>query len=75
MESHDEALEKIAVVGPSEHEDHVMMFVLAPMRAGRVRYFSSESEARVWPRLIQLKTNVTLEALQPARSRKLPAPR
>ena len=48
METHDEALEKIAIVGPSEHEDHMMMFVLAPMRAGRVRYFSSESEARVW---------------------------
>jgi hypothetical protein len=48
MERHDEALEKIAIVGPSEQEDDVMIFAAAPMRAGRVRYFSSESEARVW---------------------------
>jgi len=48
MERHDAALEKIAIVGPSEHEDEVMIFAAAPMRAGRVKYFSSESEARVW---------------------------
>jgi hypothetical protein len=47
-ETHDEGLEKIAIVGPSEHEDEMMMFFVAPLRAGRVRYFSSESEARAW---------------------------
>jgi len=45
---HDNDIEKIAIVGPSEHQDDVMIFVAAPLRAGRVRYFSSESEARVW---------------------------
>jgi len=48
MERHDEGLEKIAIVGPSEHEDDVIIFAAAPLRAGRVRYFSSVSEARVW---------------------------
>ena len=48
MERHDDALEKIAIVGPNEHEDAVLIFAAAPMRAGRVRYCSSESEARVW---------------------------
>jgi hypothetical protein len=48
MAKHDDALEKIAIVGPSEQEDDVMMFVAAPMRGGRVRYFSSEPDARVW---------------------------
>jgi hypothetical protein len=48
MDRHDEALEKIAIVGPSEHEDQMMIFVVAPMRGGRVRYFSSASEARAW---------------------------
>jgi len=48
MERHDEALEKLAIVGPSEHQDDVVMFTAAPLRAGRVRYFSSASEARAW---------------------------
>ncbi len=48
MDQHDEAIEKIAIVGPREHEDQMMIFVVAPMRGGRVRYFSSESEARAW---------------------------
>jgi hypothetical protein len=48
MDRHDAALEKIAIVGPGEHEDEVMTFAAAPMRAGRVRYFSSEAGARVW---------------------------
>jgi len=48
MEQHDAALEKIAIVGPSEHEDQMMIFFVAPLRGGRVRYFSSEPEARLW---------------------------
>jgi len=48
MDRHDEALEKVAIVGPSQHKDDVVMFTAAPLRAGRVRYFASESEARVW---------------------------
>lgn len=48
MERHNEALDKIAIVGPSARQDEVAMFTAAPLRAGQVRYFSSESEARVW---------------------------
>jgi hypothetical protein len=48
MERHDETLEKMAIVGPREHEDRMLVFVLAPMRRDRVRYFSSEAEARAW---------------------------
>ncbi len=48
MERHNDALERTAIVGPPEHEDDVVMFTAAPLRAGRVRYFSSEPEARVW---------------------------
>jgi len=48
MERHNDALEQVAIVGPSEHQDDVVMFTAAPLRAGRVRYFPSESEARIW---------------------------
>jgi len=48
MERHNEALEKLAIVGPTKHRDDVIMFTAAPLRADRVRYFSSEAEARAW---------------------------
>jgi hypothetical protein len=48
METHDAAIEKLAIVGPNEHRDDVLMFTAAPLRAGNVRYFLSESEARAW---------------------------
>jgi hypothetical protein len=48
MERHGEAVEKIAIVGPSEHEDQVSIFAAAPLRPGRVRYFPSEPAARAW---------------------------
>jgi hypothetical protein len=48
FEETDEAVERIAVVGPKEWRDQVEMFMLKGMRPVEIEYFSDEEQARSW---------------------------
>jgi len=47
---HGDAIERIAIVGPSRWRDHMLMFAGAELRKAPVQYFpvGTDAEARTW---------------------------